>query len=462
MARFVIVGGGISGLSLAYRLQQLQPTADVVVLERQPRVGGCVETVVRDGFRVEAGPNGFLDTKPAMLDLCRDLGISDRLVAASAAAARNRYLLLGGRLRLLPSSLGSFLASDILSWPAKLALLLERLRPPRRAGRDESIDTFACRHAGREVADTLADPFVTGIYAGDPKKLSIQACFPRLVAFERDHGSVLGGMAHSRRAAAAAEPAKARGRQQLWSFREGLGLLIQALREKLRRPPLEGVRAVAVRRHPHAGQPWSVHTAGGDNWVADAVALACPAYEQAAILEGLSPPLAADIGGIAYNRIAVVAVGYPAAEVPHGLDGFGYLSPQRLHRDVLGMQWCSSTWPERAPPGMVLLRALCGGWGRPDIVEWDDARLAGAVQTEAIRTLGIRAAPCFLRIVRWDRAIPQYFVGHLDRVARIAAAAAQFPGLFLGGNAYRGVSLADCVEQAGKLAERMVQAVQPS
>jgi oxygen-dependent protoporphyrinogen oxidase len=456
MARFVIVGGGISGLTLAYRLQQRLPGAEVVLLERELHVGGCVQTLRRDGFCVEAGPNGFLDTKPAVVDLCRELGLADRLIAASAAAARNRYLLLPGGLRLLPGSLGSFLFSDLLSWRGKLAVLLERFRPPRGDGGDESIDAFARRRVGREVAETLADPFVTGIYAGDPQRLSVQACFPRLVGFERDHGSVLRGMAHSRRASPTSSPKRA----QMWSFREGLGLLIATLRDRLRRPPLSGVRVVAVVHQGDAAATWSVRTASGDSWSADAVALTCPAYEQAAILAGSDPDLAAEIRAIPYNRIAVVAVGYRASDVRHPLDGFGYLSPQRLRHDVLGAQWCSSIYPDRAPPGMVLLRALCGGWNRPDIVDRDDTQLTAAVHRELARLLGIHAMPGFSEVIRWDRAIPQYLVGHLDRVARIEAALARHRGLFVGGNSYRGVSLPDCIEQAGLLAERMVQAVQ--
>src|SRR5262249_53960674 len=160
---------------------------------------GKVDTICRDGFRVEGGPNGFLDNNPATLNLCRELGLGNRLVPASEASGRNRYLLLGGRLRALPNSLGSFLRSDLLSWRGKLSLLAERFRPPRAAGGDESVDAFARRRAGREVAETLADAFVTGIHAGDPRLLSVRAAFPRLAAFEREHGSVQRGMAAARK-----------------------------------------------------------------------------------------------------------------------------------------------------------------------------------------------------------------------------------------------------------------------
>ena len=450
LRRIVIVGGGISGLTLAYRLEQRLPAAEVVVLERQPRLGGKVETLCRDGFRVEAGPNGFLDANPVTLDLCRELGLGDRLTAASDAAGRNRFLLLNGRLRMLPASLLSFLASGVLGWRGKLNLFAERYRPPRRDDADESIDAFARRRAGREVAETLADAFVTGIHAGDPTLLSVRAAFPRLAAMEREHGSVTKGFAAARRKRRAGGAVRG-GR--MWSFREGLRLLIETLRGRLRTPPVVGVTVRSVRRSPDGG--WSVHAEGRDAWTADAVALTCPAYEQAALLVDEDAELASLIDGIAYNRVAVVALGFRTTDVPMPLEGFGYLSPQRERRDVLGVQWCSSIFPDRAPVGTVLLRALCGGWNRPEIADWDHDRLLTAVRGELRQAMGVRAAPVFHEVVRWTKAIPQYYLGHLERVAWIEERAARHPGLHLGGNAYRGVGLNDCVEQAGVLAERM-------
>ncbi len=456
MTRIVIVGGGISGLTLAYRLEQRLPAAEVVVLEQQPRLGGKIDTLQRDGFRVEAGPNGFLDTNPSTLDLCRELGLGDRLTAASDAAGRNRYMLLNGRLHLLPGSLWSFLGSGVLSWRGKLNLLAERFRPPRLDDADESIDAFARRRAGAEVAETLADAFVTGIYAGDPKLLSMRATFPRLVRMEREHGSVRNGFV----AAARKRKGLAAGRGgRMWSFREGLGLLIEALRGRLRTPPVVGASVRLVRRSSDG--KWEVRAEGRDAWTADAVTLTCPAYQQAALLADEDAELALMIDAVPYNRVAVVALGYRQSDMPMSLEGFGYLSPQRERRDVLGVQWCSSIFPGRSPAGTVLLRALCGGWNRPEIVDWSDGRLLTAVRGELRQAMGVEAAPAFHQIVRWDKAIPQYHLGHLERVARIEERAGQHPGLFLGGNAYRGVALNDCVEQAGVLAARVEKSLNP-
>jgi oxygen-dependent protoporphyrinogen oxidase len=240
----------------------------------------------------------------------------------------------------------------------------------------------------------------------------------------------------------------------MWSFREGLETLIDQLRARLRLSPLTGVTVRTAVRLPDGG--WRVQSEGRDGWDAEAVVLACPADQQASILADEDAELAASIDGVSYNRVAVVALGYRAAEVPGSLEGFGYLSPQRERRDVLGVQWCSSIFPDRAPPGMVLLRAMCGGWNRPEMLDWDDEQLAGAVRAELRSAMRIQAAPIFQHIVRWNRAIPQYHLGHLERVAWIESRLSRHPGLFLGGNAYHGVALNDCVEQANLLAERVV------
>ncbi|MBL8793109.1 MAG: protoporphyrinogen oxidase [Planctomycetia bacterium] len=458
MSQVVIIGGGISGLSVAFRLQQLAPHADVTVLEERDRVGGNAWTERHDGFQVEIGPNGFLDNKPGTVQLCRDLGLAERLLPASETAGKNRYLFLDGRLRRLPAGFADFLKSDLLSWRAKASLLWERFRRNRPEQPDETIDAFARRRAGPEAAEVFADAFVTGIHGGDPALLSARAAFPRLAALEAEHGSVLKGLAASakqRRAEAQARGEAYRRAGKMWSFREGLRLLVETLRDRLKRPPLVGVAVKRLER-PANGRPgWLVRGEGADQWPADAVILACPAYRQAAILGDLDAELAEQIAGIAYNRIAVVALGFRAADLPRPPDGFGYIAPQRTRRDLLGVQWCSTIFPDRAPQGMVLLRALCGGWHRAEVVDWDDARLSAAVRAELQLAQGISAAPVFQRIVRWDRAIPQYLVGHLDRVAWIEARTACHPGLFLTGNAYRGVALNDCTEQGQIIAEQV-------
>jgi oxygen-dependent protoporphyrinogen oxidase len=446
--RIVIVGAGISGLSVAYRLQERLPDATITILEQAERPGGTTWTMRDEGFQVETGPNGFLDTKPSTLALCRAVGLEAQLVQASAGASKNRYLFLGDRLRTLPSNFTSFLTTSLLSWRGKMSLLLERFRKSYPESSDESIDAFARRRAGNGAADVFADALVTGIYAGDPKQLSMSACFPRVAELERVHGSVMKGFAaeaRKRRAEAKAQGIAYERPGKMWSLPGGLRGLIEAIVVRLKKAPIYGA---AVRALARTNDGWHVHADGHDVWQADAIVLTCPAYQQAKLLAELDAELAADVGGIAYNRVVVAALGYRRADVPMKLDGFGYIAPENTRRDILGVQWCSSIYPNRAPADCVLLRAMAGGWWRPEIVDWEDERLLEALKIELRLAMKIAAAPIFHKIIRWHQAIPQYHIGHLDRVARIEHRLKQWRGLWLGGNAYRGVALNDCTEQA--------------
>lgn len=455
--KVLVIGAGISGLSVAYRLRERKPEVEVTVLEQEQRPGGTAWTLRENGFQLEMGPNGFLDNKATTIQLARDLGLGERLLAASDAAGKSRFLLVGGQLKPLPGGFASFLRSDLLSWRAKVGLLLERFRAASRDKRDESIDDFARRRAGDEVAELFADALVTGIFAGDPRLLSLPACFPRIAALERDFGSVLRGIGKTarqrRREARARGEAYQRG-GRMWSFREGTRLLVEALAEQLSCPPKYGVSVRKIEKVAEPARPhWLVHGEGKERWQADAVVLTCPAYQQAALVADLDATLAGEIAAIPYNRIAVVGIGYRREDVPGSLEGFGFIAAQKSRRDLLGVQWCSSIFPERAPDGAVLLRALCGGWHRADVVGWNDERLLAAVRAELRLAQNISAAPIYQKIIRWDRAIPQYHVGHLDRLARIDECLSRLPGLFLGGNAYRGVALNDCTEQGMIVAE---------
>lgn len=450
MSRIVVVGAGISGLALAFRLRQRRPDAQIMILESDSHPGGKIRTERSNGFVVEAGPNGFLETKPSTIQLCRDLGLGHELIAASEESRKHRFLFLDNRLRKLPGGPLGLLTTGLFGIRGKIGLLSELIRPGAAPQKDESVGEFFRRRMGREAAEVLGDALVTGIHGGDPELLSLKAGFPRAFEMEAKHGSVIRGFLRSakqrrRDASARGEPPPKTGR--MWSFRDGLGRLIQSLSE--RQAPICGVRARRIERIENS---WRVHGDGQDSWLADRLVLACPAYEQAEMLAELDPALAAEISGIRYNRIAVVAVGYRQSDLPRVPAGFGYIAPQRTRRDLLGVQWCSAIYPARAPEGCVLWRALCGGWNRPEVVDWDDAKLLAAVRAELRLALEVAAEPIFNRIIRWDRAIPQYHVGHCERVARIEALAAKWPGLILAGNAYRGVALNDCTEQAERIA----------
>ncbi|HLW68850.1 MAG TPA: protoporphyrinogen oxidase [Gemmataceae bacterium] len=453
MARIIIVGAGISGLALAYRLRRAAPDAEVTVLESGVRSGGKIWTERSDGFQVEIGPNGFLDTKSSTLQLCRDLGLGNELIPASETSRRNRFLFWNGRLQALPARPIALLTTPLLSWRGKYRLLTEFFRSRSANLAEESVAEFARRRAGKEVAEVFADAMTTGIHGGDPELLSIAAAFPRVAELEAKHGSVIRGFLAAARQRRKEARAKGETLQpgRMWSFRSGLRRLLEALTANLTTPPVFGA---GVRRIEHR-EGWLVRGEGKDTWNADAVVLTCPAPQQAPIVSDLDEALAQEISAIPYNRIAVVAVGYKRTDVPNVPEGFGYIAPQRTQRDLLGVQWCSAIFPDRAPQGHVLWRALCGGWQRADVVDWDNERLLGAVREELRLALGVTADPVFHYIQRWPVGIPQYHLGHQLRLNRIEERLKYYPGLFLGGNAYHGVAMNDCTEQAEILAGRI-------
>lgn len=460
MRRVVIIGAGISGLALAFRLKQRLPNVHLTLLESESRPGGKIWTERIDGFLVEHGPNGFLETKPSTKELADDLGLSTDLVSASEASRRNRYLFLDGRLHRLPNGPIDLLFSRCLGWRAKWGIFRELTRSGRPPVHDESVADFFRRRMGQEAADILGDALVTGIHGGDPERLSLASAFPRAAEMEARYGSVIRGFIRS--AAERRRQARAEGRAptktgRLWSFRHGLRQLIDGLVQAL---PEALVCEARVRSIRALESGWFVHGDGQQRWSADAVVLGCPADQAAAIVADLDAAMAEDLAGIAYNRIAVVALGYRRSQVPEVPAGFGYIAPQRTRRDVLGVQWCSSIYPDRAPEGFVLWRALCGGWNRGDVLDWDDDRLLRAVHDEIRLAMRVNADPVFHRIVRWPRAIPQYHLGHGERLNRIASRLRQHRGLYLTGNAYRGVALNDCTEQAILLAEQIARDLQ--
>jgi oxygen-dependent protoporphyrinogen oxidase len=437
-------------------LRQVRPSTDIVILEERNRPGGTIWSERVDGYLVEYGPNGFLSNKQSTLDLARKLGLEASLVKADAEASRRRYLLHNGRLQLLPASVADFLRTPLLTLRGKARFVCERFLPRRTDVADESVADFARRRAGPEAAAVFADALVTGIYAGDPEKLSIQAAFPRLVALEAEYGSLLKGFAAAARRRR--REARARGEPEpeaamLWSFRDGMRTLIESLWRHLGHSLCTGIRIRALERIGDDKPGWQVLGEGSNSWTADAIILTCPAYVQSILVNGVDAALARQIDAIPYNRIAVIALGYRLDQLGRALDGFGYLTTKASRRDVLGVQWCSAILPDRAPEGHVLLRAMCGGVQNGEIVDWDDERLLAAVRSELARTMAITTAPAFHSIVRWNRAIPQYQLEHRSRLERIEGRAALLPGLFLGGNAYRGVALNDCVESANDMAK---------
>ena len=451
----VIIGGGISGLTLAWELRERG--TEVLLLESGPRLGGNIQTRHQDGFLIEAGPNSFLDKEPAMRALTTRLGIEDRIRTADPAAKR-RYLYTRGRIRHVPSSPPAFLTSDVLPWGAKLRMVGE-LFSKRGPDGDESLASFARRHVGRTATAVLVDAVQTGIFAGDVEALSVGASFPRLVELEKQHRSLVLGMARTQAQARKALPpgeGAPKPTGALCSFDGGLQVLVDALAQALGPAARTGGRLKGLRRED-AGWRLAVEEDGQQaELTAKQVVLAVPAYVAAGLLRPLDEKLAARVESIAYAPIAVVHLGFAPGTTPPP-DGFGFLVPTLERRRILGAIHASTTFPWRAEGGRILYTCMVGGAKRPDLVSQDEAALVSLAREELRELAGVTAEPILTEVFRWPLGIPQYNVGHLDRVAAIDDAAARQPGLHLTGNAYKGVGIVDCIRNSALLAASLAR-----
>jgi len=439
-----VLGAGITGLTAAWHLRRAGIPA--VILEASSRCGGAVETVREGGWLQEAGPNSLLEGPAEASGLIEALGLGARRLYA-AEAAKHRYVLKGGRLESMPASPGQFLSTRLFSWRAKLGLAGEVFRPRGRSTGDETVAEFTVRRLGREFLDYAVDPFVGGVYAGDPANLSVRHAFPKLFALEREHGSLIRGAIRLRNASGGP-----RGR--ILSFPEGLEELPRALAAQLGDSLRLGVRVLALERH---GRGWKVgfERAGETRQESfSAVICALPADGLARLrLEGFATPGAfSPLSEIEHPPVASVFTGFRREDVTHALDGFGVLVPRAEGRNILGTLFSSALFPGRAPAGHVALTTFVGGTRQPALARLDDDALMRLIQAELTALLGVRAAPVFVRVRRHPRAIPQYAVGFDRYQAVYSEAEASAPGLYIGGNCRDGVALSACIASGGRLA----------
>jgi len=464
MKRVVIIGGGISGLATAWLLRDKAARdgvgLELRLLEKQDRPGGKLWSVHEQGYTCESGPNGFLDSKPQTLELCKRLGIDADLMRSNDNA-RKRFIYSGGELHRLPENALSFFRSRLISWPGKLRLAMEptpfiKAAP---AGADETLSDFGRRRLGREALEKLIAPMVSGVFAGDPETMSLVSCFPRIAELEREYGGLvramlrLAGQKRKERAAGKAVSSAAGPGGVLTSFRPGIQHLADCLAAALGDAFKPGVEATDVARH---GSVWSVRLSDGSLLEADAVIMAAPAYAAADLLQACSE-ISAVLRQIQYASLTVVCCGYARKTVAHPLDGFGYLIPKGEGRSILGTLWDSSMFASRAPEGKLLLRSMIGGACSPQYVSMDDGALLARVRADLKDVLGITTEPEFVRIFRHPQAIPQYTVGHGARLAALEKGRQAYPGLVLTGNAYHGVGLNDCVAAAQRASDEALE-----
>jgi oxygen-dependent protoporphyrinogen oxidase len=438
-----ILGAGITGLAAAWRLTRAG--VPVVVLEASGRVGGAIGSVREGGWLRELGPNSLIEGSAELAALIGEVGLGPRRVYAPRAG--RRYVVRGGRPVPMPASPAAFVTSRLFSPGAKLRILGEFWRPAHRGPGDESLADFVTRRLGREFLDYAANPFVGGVYAGDPARLSVRHAMPRLHALEQRHGSLIRGAIRMRNTSAGPG-----GR--IFSFQEGLAELPGAIAAALGGAIRLNSRVLGLR--PVAGQ-WEVDVEGAGRGTGSrysAVVSALPADALAALRVENMPDTGAlrALGEIEQPPVASVFTGYRRGDVAHALDGFGVLVPEVEGLGILGTLFSSSLFPLRAPEGHVALTTFVGGTRRPGVAALGDAEVMDIVRRDLGRLLGVSGDPAFVRIQRWPRAIPQYNVG-FDRFKQACASIERdAPGLLIGGNCRDGISLAACVESGCRLA----------
>ncbi|MCA1567454.1 MAG: protoporphyrinogen oxidase [Acidobacteria bacterium] len=479
--RVAVVGGGISGLAAAYELtrhaRSVDPALEVILVEASTRLGGTIRTHTRDGFLLEGGPDAFISEKPEALELTKQLGLESRLLETNAEHRRS-FIVRGGRLRpvpegfhlLAPSRFRPFLTTDIFSWAGKARMACD-LFLPRRAGAaangdddDESLAEFVRRRFGREALERMAQPMVGGIYTADPEQLSLRATMPRFLDMERADRSVILAMWRARRRAATDTRGTSGARYSLFlSFDSGMQTLTDALAATLPPATVRLNTTVEAIDFEQETRRWNLRvsanetTGGGETIAADALCLALPAYASARLLGGVDSELAAELSAIPYASTATVNLAFRRADIPHALDGFGFVVPLVEHRRTLACTFSSVKFAGRAPAGHALLRAFVGGALQPEMYALDADRMIDAVREDLRALVGIERAPVFAHVEKWPRSMAQYHLGHLARVARIRRRLQDFPTLQLAGNAYGGAGLPDCIRSGHTAAREMMK-----
>lgn len=495
--RIVIIGGGITGLSAAFALKR-QADKDkrpirCTVIEQDARLGGKIRTYREDGLVLEAGPDSILARKPAGVGLIRDLGVESEMVGTNPIAHKT-YILHNGRLERLPpgtnmgipTQIAPFATTKLLSWSGKARAALDFVLPPVAAEGDMSLGAFLRRRVGNEVVDNIAEPLLAGIYAGSVDTLSLDATFPQFRHLERKHRSLVRGSIAQRKNAPPTPAANA-GRSVFVTLRGGLQTVVErlydclhewatihtettvtAIRKRDGGTAAQGVDSGRADDDGAAGvttigssvgayviETQSPH--GPETFIADAVIVTTPAPVAAQLLTPICGT-ARELGEIAYVSTATVILGYAADSIEVDLDASGFVIPRKEKRHITACTWVSSKWPHTASGGRVLIRCYVGRAGQQEELRLDDADMVKLVQEDLRDILGIEARPWFTRVTRWNNAMPQYLVGHVDRVVHVEAELSrETPGLFIAGAGYHGVGVPDCIADGSEAAQKVLR-----
>ena len=452
MREVIIIGGGISGLTVAYMLAKAGRA--VTLIEREAVLGGLLQTRLMEGCVVEGGPDSFLAAKPAATELIREVGLGADLISSNDHQ-RITYIRRHGRMvpmpdglmMMVPTKIWPLVTTPLLGWSTKIRMGLEYFRrPPSAELPERSVADFVRDHYGQEAVDYLAEPLLSGVYGGDPADLSVNSTLPRFVELERKYGSLTRGTLAARRDHPPAAGSLFR------TLKGGLHDLVRALEARMSgvdrlRGPVEQVRAV----------PNGYEVLLNGEWLTTRhLVIATPAWAAADLLGSVAPELQHLLSHVDYSSSMTVALGYRDADLAQPLTGFGFLVPARERQSLVACTYVGRKFPHRTPEGMSLLRCFLGGAGRAAVLTQSDEEVTAATRADLERLLGITAQPAFCSISRWPRSMAQYTVGHAGRMREVAERVAQHPGLHLIGNAYRGIGIPDCIQLARETAAEMV------
>ena len=450
--RIAIIGGGISGLSAGFFIKErFGDAVDLVIFEKEDRLGGTIGTTRENGYLADWGPNGFLDREPLTLEFIRQIGLQDRLYPSNSKSEK-RFIYRNGRLWEISPNPIKFLSSGLLSLGGRLRISGEYFVRRKNDQSDESIFDFAQRRIGREAAEILIDPMVSGVFGGDARELSLGACFPTMEKMEHEYGGLIKAMIKKKKenriTGKKAGPAGPAG--HLTSFRGGLFTLIEGLEKLLRSYIRRDAGIVQIARNSAGLYQLEGESESSEY---DAVIIATPSYIAGQLLKPISSKLSLLLEQIPYSNLAVVCHGYKLSDIAHSVDGFGFLVPHNQDLEILGSIWTSIIFPEQAPEGFVLFRTMLGGARNNSIIELGEEKLASLAHAQLANIMKIRNEPSFRKIIIWNQGIPQYTIGHRKRLQEIENRLSNLKNIYLAGNAYTGISLNEAIKRSYSIAE---------
>lgn len=465
MPKIAIIGGGISGLSCAYRLLELAKEfgkeIEVRIFEKSDRLGGTIETEIKDGFVLEKGPDSFISEKPAALNLAKKLGI-ENFIIGTRNENRKSFVVKDGKLLpvppgfylVAPTQAWEFMKSPLLSFSGRCRAMAEIFVPKKTGAQDESVGAFVRRRFGDEMLERIGQPMIAGIYTGDPDRLSLRATMPRFLDLESKHGSVIKGMLAnmSQKQSGVAEASGPRYSLFL-SFKNGMETLISSLMSQIPYHFVQFESKLTEIDYSFEKQAWFVEMQNGEVYEADAVCMTSSARTASQLFADSFPALSQKLNKIEYESVATINFALKRAQINHPLDGFGFVVPKIERSSLVACSFSSQKFENRAPEDCVLLRSFIGGAFGRDYFLRDDRDLIAAVLSDLRQLLGIQGEPLFYDLARFPNAMVQYGVGHLEWVSQIESEIKQMKGLYLTGSSFRGVGIPDCVLDASKQAE---------